>query len=113
MNQIVVPTTAVRHGPQNDYVWVLQPDRTVKTRPVKVGPGTAESVSLASGLAVGETVITDGGDRLRDGAKVILPGQGPAGESDGQGGAGRGAGGHHRHGGGAGAPAASPSASPG
>jgi multidrug efflux system membrane fusion protein len=96
-NQVIVPTTAVRHGSQGDFVWVLQPDRTVKARLVTVGPASAETVSLVSGLKVGEPVITDGGDRLREGAKVILPGQRPGG----QGGAG---GGHHRHGGG-GAPA--------
>jgi len=108
-NQVAVPTTAVRHGPQGDYVWVLQPDRTAKMRPVQVGPGTAETVSLASGLAVGETVITDGGDRLREGAKVNLPGQG---SGPGQGGArpggsGRGAGGRHHRAGAPGAPAPS------
>jgi multidrug efflux system membrane fusion protein len=98
-NQVVVPTTATRHGPQGDFVWVLQPDRTVKARPVKVGPGTAETVSIVSGLQAGETVITEGGDRLREGATVILPGQKPA--------HGGGAGGHvrggHRRGGGGGA----------
>ncbi len=95
-NQVIVPTTATRHGPQGDFVWVLQPNKTVKSRIVKVGPGTAETVSIVSGLAVGETVITDGGDRLRDGSPVILPGQKPGG-----------AGGHggHRHGGGGGPPA--------
>jgi len=97
-NQVIVPTTAVRHGPQGDFTWVLQPNKTVKSRPVKVGPGTAESVSIASGLAVGETVITDGGDRLRDGAKVILPGQRPS--------FGAGGGGHRRRSGGGGAPSA-------
>ena len=74
-----MPTTAIRHGPQGDFVWVLQPDQTVKVRPVKSGPGTGETTSIASGLTAGETVITEGGDRLRDGAAVTLPGQRPAG----------------------------------
>ncbi len=102
-NQVVVPTTAVRHGPQGDFVWVLQPNKTVKARVVKVGPGTPETVSLASGLTVGETVITDGGDRLRENAKVVLPGTRPG--ASGGGGAGQprnpgapGANGEHRHG---------------
>ncbi|HEX3405881.1 MAG TPA: efflux RND transporter periplasmic adaptor subunit, partial [Caulobacteraceae bacterium] len=72
-SQVIVPTTAIRHGPQGDFVYVLQPDSTVKVRQVKAGPGTGESTSIASGLAVGETVITEGGDRLRDGASVTLP----------------------------------------
>ena len=94
-NQVIVPTTAVHHGPQGDFVWVLQPGQTVKNRPVKVGPGTPETVSIASGLQAGETVITEGGDRLKDGAKVVLPGQ--------HGGAG-GKGGHHHYSQGGGAP---------
>jgi multidrug efflux system membrane fusion protein len=72
-SQVVIPTTAIRHGPQGDFVYVLQPDSTVKVRQVKAGPGTGESTSIASGLAAGETVITEGGDRLRDGAQVTLP----------------------------------------
>lgn len=92
-NQVTVPTTAVRHGPQGDFVWVLQPDQTVTARTVKVGPATSETVSIASGLNVGETVITDGGDRLKEGAKVVLPGQNPAA------GGGSGQAGQHRHGG--------------
>ncbi len=89
-NQAIVPTTAIRHGPQGDYVWVLQSDQTAMSRPVTVGPGTAETVSIVSGLKLGETVITDGGDKLKDGAAVVLPGKNPAG--------GGGPGGRHRHG---------------
>jgi multidrug efflux system membrane fusion protein len=107
--QMVVPTTAVRHGPQGDFVWVLQPDQTVTAKPVKVGPGTPETVSIVSGLQVGQSVITDGGDRLREGSTVVLPGQNPAGPPGGRGGAGgpggrwQGHGGHrHRPGGGQG-----------
>jgi multidrug efflux system membrane fusion protein len=79
-NQVIVPTTAVRHGPNGDFVWVAQAtsggkanEATVKSTPVKVGPGTGETTSIASGLSAGETVITDGGDRLRDGGTVTLP----------------------------------------
>ena len=72
-SQVIVPSTAIRHGPQGDFVYVLQPDSTVKVRQVKSGPSTGESTSIASGLNAGETVITEGGDRLRDGAPVTLP----------------------------------------
>lgn len=92
-NQVIVPTTAVRHGPQSDYVWVLQPNRTVKQQPVKTGPASPETVSIVTGLQAGETVITDGGDRLRDGATVILPGQAPSGGRGGHGGHGQWSGG--------------------
>jgi multidrug efflux system membrane fusion protein len=73
-NQVIVPATAIRHGPQGDFVWVLDAsDSTVHVRAVKTGPGTGETTSIASGLKAGETVITEGGDRLRDGATVTLP----------------------------------------
>jgi multidrug efflux system membrane fusion protein len=94
--QVIVPTTATRHGPQGDFVWVLQPDKTVKSRAVTVGPGTAETVSIVSGLKVGEVVITDGGDRLKEGAKVVLPRSAPGGLAN-SGGETPGAGGKHRH----------------
>jgi membrane fusion protein, multidrug efflux system len=72
-NQVIVPTTAVRHGPNGDFVWVLQSDNTVKSATVTTGPGTGETTSIVSGLTAGQTVVTDGGDRLRDGASVTLP----------------------------------------
>jgi len=42
-NQVTVPTTAVRHGPNGDFVWLLQPDQTVTERAVKVGPRPSRS----------------------------------------------------------------------
>jgi multidrug efflux system membrane fusion protein len=111
-SQVIVPTTAVRHGPQGDFVWVLQPDKTVKQTAVTTGPGTGETTSIASGLNAGETVITDGGDRLTDGAAVNLPNQHGSGTGGGSGAGNGGAaptagaggkagGGHHHHQGGA------------
>jgi len=76
-SQVIVPTTAIRHGPNGDFVWVATTSgagkATVASTPVKTGPGTGETTSIASGLTAGQTVITDGGDRLRDGATVTLP----------------------------------------
>jgi multidrug efflux system membrane fusion protein len=95
-SQVIVPTTAVRHGPNGDFVWVLQPDNTVKSANVTTGPGTGETTSIVSGLSAGETVVTDGGDRLRDGASVTLPRGAAAGAAGGhhggKGGAGKGGG---------------------
>jgi multidrug efflux system membrane fusion protein len=71
---VVVPLTALRHGPQGDFVYVLREDNAVSLRQVTAGPSTAEKVAIAKGLEVGERVITEGGDRLKDGARVMLPG---------------------------------------
>lgn len=79
-NAVVVPVTALRHGANGDFVYVLNPqERTVALRTVKRGQATAAQVQIASGLKVGEQVITEGADRLRDGASVVLPGDRPAG----------------------------------
>jgi multidrug efflux system membrane fusion protein len=83
---VMVPVTALRHGADGDYVWVLQPDRTVSMRPVTRGQATVDKVQIATGLKAGEKVITEGADRLKDGAKVMLPGDRPQqGRGDGHG----------------------------
>jgi multidrug efflux system membrane fusion protein len=74
----VVPITALRHGPDGDFVYVLDGDHTVSQRAVVQGLSTTDSVQITRGLAVGEKVITEGGDRLKDGAKVVLPGDAAA-----------------------------------
>lgn len=77
---VVVPVTALRHGANGDFVYVLNPqERTVALRTVKRGQATVDKVQVVSGLKVGEQVITEGADRLRDGASVVLPGDRPAG----------------------------------
>ena len=87
-NAITVPVTALRHGANGDYVYVLDPQtRTVKLTNVKRGEEDAERVEITSGLKGGETVITEGADRLKDGAKVTLPGEHPARGQGGQAGA--------------------------
>jgi multidrug efflux system membrane fusion protein len=72
-NAVTVPAVAIRNGPQGAFVYVVQPDSTVKVTPVKTGPAQGETASIASGLTAGERVVTDGGDRLNDGSRVVLP----------------------------------------
>ena len=76
-NAPTVPVTAVRHGTQGDFVFVLQGDHTVKMQTVKQGPSTGTNVAILSGLTPGQTVITEGADNLEDGSKVVLPGERP------------------------------------
>jgi multidrug efflux system membrane fusion protein len=42
----------------------------VKLRPVKLGPVDGQRQAIAEGLAPGDLVVSDGMDRLRDGAAV-------------------------------------------
>ncbi len=76
---VVVPVTALRHGPDGDFVYVLNDDRTVALRKVTQGRSTVDSVAIATGVALGDRVITEGGDRLKDGARVTLPGDAASG----------------------------------
>ncbi|SFU86372.1 MdtA/MuxA family multidrug efflux RND transporter periplasmic adaptor subunit [Pseudoduganella namucuonensis] len=75
---VMVPVTALRHGTKGDYVYVLKEDRTVSVRPVTRGQSTVDRTEIRTGLKAGEKVITEGADRLKDGAKVTLPGDKPA-----------------------------------
>ncbi len=88
---VVVPVTALRHGPDGDFVYVLKPDRTVSLRNVKRGESTVDEVALTAGLDVGEVVVTEGGDRLKDGARVQIAADRAASGASGVSGAGSGA----------------------
>jgi multidrug efflux system membrane fusion protein len=74
-----VPVAAVRQGPNGEQVFVINPDRTVSLRLVQRGQSTVDKVQIVKGLQVGERVVTEGADRLRDGSRVLLPGDAPAG----------------------------------
>ena len=92
---VVVPVTALRHGPTGDFVYVLNDDRTVTQTAVTQGVATVDNVQITQGLEPGERVITEGGDRLKDGAKVSLPGDAASGPRRGASGAASGASGAH------------------
>ena len=86
-NAVVVPVTALRQGTGGDYVYVLDAaERTVSLRPVTRGQATVDRIVIATGLQAGERVITEGADRLKDGARVALAGDAPRGGGAGGGG---------------------------
>jgi membrane fusion protein, multidrug efflux system len=66
----VIPSEAIQSGQQGQFVFVLKPDQTVETRPVKPGQTVENQIVVESGIAPGETVITDGQMRLVPGARV-------------------------------------------
>jgi multidrug efflux system membrane fusion protein len=74
----VIPTSAVERGQQGSYVYVVQPDNTVASRPVTLGTTEGERVAVTKGLAVGERVVTDGADKLKEGMQVIVQGPAPS-----------------------------------
>jgi multidrug efflux system membrane fusion protein len=82
---LVVPSSAILRGAPGTYVYVVNPDKTVAARVVKLGPSQGERQSIIAGLEPGESVVIDGSDKLREGAKVTLPGADDAGSSKGSG----------------------------
>ncbi|AKM00795.1 MULTISPECIES: MdtA/MuxA family multidrug efflux RND transporter periplasmic adaptor subunit [Burkholderia cepacia complex] len=77
----IVPTSAVLTGSIGQFVYVVKPDNTVTVRKVKIGPVDGERTSIVSGIALGERVVTDGSDRLREGATISIPADKPKGAS--------------------------------
>ena len=76
-NAIVVPTRAVQSGQQGEYVYIVTPESTAESRPVKTS-GTYQDVTIvASGLKPGERVIVGGHLRVAPNAKVVVQGAGP------------------------------------
>ena len=68
----VVPTAAIQQSPRGSFVYVVRPDRTVGVRQVGVGVTDGDDVSIEQGLQVGEQVVVEGAERLRDGAAIAL-----------------------------------------
>src|SRR3984957_17525355 len=69
-NVVLVPTPAVQSGAPGDYVYLVNADQSVSVHKVTSGPSDGTNTVILSGLAAGQTVVTDGMDRLSDGAKI-------------------------------------------
>ena len=92
-NAIVVQTRAVQTGQQGEYVYVVTPESTAESRPVKTA-GTYQDLTVVSaGVQAGERVIVGGHLRVAPNSKVVVQGAGsgaqastPAGAASGGGG---------------------------
>lgn len=85
---LAVPHTAVQRGAQGAFVYVVLADGKVSLRRMRPGVTDGDWVAvspLGGELAVGDKVVTDGADRLREGAQVEVvaaparPREGPSG----------------------------------
>lgn len=70
---IVVPVAAIQRGQPGTFVYLAKADDTVEIRVVELGATDGEKVAILKGLKVGDQVVIDGVDRLRDGAKIRKP----------------------------------------
>jgi membrane fusion protein, multidrug efflux system len=77
-NVVLVPTPAVQSGAPGDYVYLVNADQSVSVHKVTPGPSDGTNTVILSGLTAGQTVVTDGMDRLTDGAKIKVAAAKPA-----------------------------------
>jgi RND family efflux transporter MFP subunit len=69
---VIVPTSAVQHGPTETFAFVVKPDQTVEKRKLVTGGRENEETVVTSGLSPGEIIVVKGTDKLIDGSKVEL-----------------------------------------
>jgi multidrug efflux system membrane fusion protein len=67
-----LPLSAIYQTGKTPGIWVVQADRTVRWRPVKIGEFGDNQVQVLEGLADGDVVVVAGVHKLREGQKVRL-----------------------------------------
>lgn len=82
-NSTVLPTAAILRGPQGTFVYAVKPDSTVDARNVTVSLTQGNTTVVTAGLTPGDTVVTDGQDKLQSGSSVEPRNSGPANSASG------------------------------
>ncbi len=77
--QTLVPSQAVQTGAPGSYVYLVNDDNTVSVQKVTIGPTDGVNTVITAGVSPGDEVVTDGVDRLADGAHVVATIAAPAG----------------------------------
>ena len=86
-NVTLLPNNAIQRNSSGTYVWLVNPNQTVKVRSVTVGTTEGDQSEITNGLEAGDEVVTIGVDRLEEGGKVSaeVPGEKPRGGNPGDG----------------------------
>ena len=71
-NALLVPEQSLVPEQGNVFVYVVRDDNRVEKRQVRTGERRVGEVQIVAGLAVGEQVVTEGTQKLRDGAPVTV-----------------------------------------
>lgn len=69
---VMIPAAAVQQDANGYFSWVLTAENTAGQRRLELGGQQGLSFAVAKGLNPGERVVTDGAQRLTDGAAVQL-----------------------------------------
>jgi membrane fusion protein, multidrug efflux system len=76
-NSTVLPTAAILRGPQGAFVYLVKADKTVEARTVTISLTQGTITTVTSGLNPGDTVVTDGQDKLQTGSTIEPRNGGP------------------------------------
>jgi multidrug efflux system membrane fusion protein len=67
----LVPAASVQRNSDAAFVYVVQPDGTVKSRDVKI-VATEGEIAAVTGVQPGEELVTDGFDKLQSGSRIVV-----------------------------------------
>ena len=67
---MLVPQAAIQHNGDTAFVYVVQPDSTVKSTNIKILASEGQT-SAVSGVSANQQLVTDGFDKLQNGSKVV------------------------------------------
>jgi multidrug efflux system membrane fusion protein len=71
-NATVIPASAIQHGTQGSFVYVVKPEGSADARSIQEDFTEGNIAVIKQGLAAGEQVVIDGQDKLQAGAKVTV-----------------------------------------
>ena len=66
----LIPSAAIQRGAKGSFVYLVKDNQTVAVTPVQLGASQGDTSVVLSGVTVGNQVVVDGADRLREGAKI-------------------------------------------
>jgi multidrug efflux system membrane fusion protein len=69
-NSTVLPTAAILRGPQGTFVYAVNADKTVDDKVVNISLTQGNTTVVTSGVNPGDTVVTDGQDKLQKGSRI-------------------------------------------
>lgn len=73
---VVIPSASVQRSPRMTFVYLVNDDRTVTVRQIKLGPAEGDNISVEEGLSQGDLIVLEGAERLREGSRVEVETQG-------------------------------------
>ena len=69
---LVIPSLALQRGPNGLFTWIVKPDNTVESRPIKTGETTGDLTIVTAGVKDGERVVTGGQYKLQINSPVTI-----------------------------------------